>query len=700
MKYSLLSLSICSVVLLFTVKVLAQTDTDLLDLGRMQVHKKFTQHISIKGEDLEKFPAANLSEALNVWLYGTFSNKNTLVYVVDGNITTDVNVYSVYNIEEVVFIQNAAVQLNGAVQNAQMAYIKTRRNRPGMSGMTLAAQTNMVERRLLSPLDKQAEEAGNDKSSDLSLFHRYYLSAYKNTNRSKFGISAAYMRDVFPVIESKNMGTVKEPGLGRLNFNGYANTEIGKSSSLDVYINYAPQRIKGEQNLNTDYSDTFYTSKLKTGLVNSGMKLESNFSRALSNTLNFEYGNYNQDDHERSTSVFKNAVNNAYSTSDESLQQTANNFLLRDNLVYSKSFSGLTIEPSLNFSFRYRNWHYRDSLAQFNYTDEINLGYSYRWSIQKAYARVYLLTPSINFYYKDIFNIQGGLVVNLSESGGEEIERRHPFVTSSLYIVRLIDRNSKTGLRLFGSYAQTGSFADDPNLAANLDDDFYTSDPYMPLVSGGWRLPSSDPDEKNNKSIQAGVDLSLLKRLNLSYSYNQIDFNLAIYVSNPYSPGYYSIIRAKGKMKSHAIRISGSLVTNDKVTWNASASVASLFDKIVKVEGSNFGLTNNSHVSLNGITDRRVWSGGWTNRFALNNFTAEVDVLAKFRGTINNGDYSSDIYNSVILQNLSFGYRIPSSKLKGLEVYLNSRNLLGNKKQNITDGRRYFGLGFKAGLTK
>lgn len=705
MKHSLLSLSICSLFLLFTVNVLAQTDTDLLDLGRVQVHKKFTQHISIKGGDLEKFPAANLSEALNVWLYGTFSNKNTLVYVIDGNITTDVNVYSVYDIEEVTFIQNAMVQLNGVVQNAQMAYIKTRRNQPGKSGVTVAAQTNMVERRLLYPEDKQAEETNNDKTSDLSLFHRYYISAYKNTNRSKFGISAAYLKDVFPEPESEKIEVVKQPTLGRLNFNGYANAEIGKSSNLDIYLNYAPQRIKEEQNWNSNDADVVQNTKHKTGVINTGIKFKNKFSTAISNTLNFEYGNYNQDDYDGSRSVFSNSAYNYYSTSDKSLRQTANNFLLRDNFVYNKSFSGWTIEPSLNFSFRYRNWHKKDSLAQLSYSNGANTGYSYSWSAYKAYTRVYLLTPSINFHYKDLFNIQGGLVVNLSESGGTDIERRFPFISSSVDVVRLIDRNSKTGLRLFGSYAQTGSFADDLNLAANLDDDFHASDVYIPLVFDGSMLFPNDPDEKY-KNIQAGADLILFDRVILSYSYNQREFSSAV-LQYLYSPSYpsspsFRYVPAKGEMKSHAIRLGGDILSNNKFKWNTSASITTVFNTVDNSEefGIGYLFINNTYVGINQIQGKRVWSGGWANRLSLNSFTAEVDLLTKFRGTISNGGYSSGIYNSVMLQNLSVGYRIPSSRLQGLEVYLNSRNLIRNNKQNITDGRRYFGFGFKAAFTR
>src|SRR5882724_2865291 len=89
------------------VPLLAQNDSSYFDLGVVRLQKKFAQYQSIKGADLEKMPFANLSEAINVWLYGVYSNSASLVYLVDGNIVPDVNAWSIYDIEEVVLVQSA-----------------------------------------------------------------------------------------------------------------------------------------------------------------------------------------------------------------------------------------------------------------------------------------------------------------------------------------------------------------------------------------------------------------------------------------------------------------------------------------------------------------------------------------------------------------------------------------------------------------
>src|SRR5580692_11625037 len=83
-------------------RVTAQEESQPLDAGYLHLKKDFTQTITIKGSDLERMPFSNLSEALSPWLYGAYTQPEALQYVVDGIRVTDVNAYSVHDIEEVV----------------------------------------------------------------------------------------------------------------------------------------------------------------------------------------------------------------------------------------------------------------------------------------------------------------------------------------------------------------------------------------------------------------------------------------------------------------------------------------------------------------------------------------------------------------------------------------------------------------------
>src|SRR5688572_3917933 len=116
-----LALLFCS----FYTLLFAQNDTSWLDLGRIKLKKEFTQSVTIKGKDLEQMPFASLAEAINVWLYGLATNNYSVAYVIDGNMITDVNAYSIHDIEEIILVQNALVQLNGATKEKQLVLITT-----------------------------------------------------------------------------------------------------------------------------------------------------------------------------------------------------------------------------------------------------------------------------------------------------------------------------------------------------------------------------------------------------------------------------------------------------------------------------------------------------------------------------------------------------------------------------------------------
>jgi len=86
---------------------------------------------------------------------------------------------------------------------------------------------------------------------------------------------------------------------------------------------------------------------------------------------------------------------------------------------------------------------------------------------------------------------------------------------------------------------------------------------------------------------------------------------------------------------------------------------------------------------------------------AYRNFFGGVDVLY-FLGTKNfdiaNGNVSITKFNSISLQNVYAGYRMKTSGFKNLEVFATGRNIFQNQKENITDSRKYYGLGLKFSL--
>jgi len=100
-------------------------------------------------------------------------------------------------------------------------------------------------------------------------------------------------------------------------------------------------------------------------------------------------------------------------------------------------------------------------------------------------------------------------------------------------------------------------------------------------------------------------------------------------------------------------------------------------------------------------TGNNQWTGGWVNRLSYRDFFAGADLLYQFGEkiyTLENGKFVASTINSFSLQNLYAGYHLKIKGLKNPEAFANGRNIFQNKKEDITDDRKYYGLGIKLSL--
>lgn len=81
--------------LVLTQVALAQSDSNYYDIGRIQIKKEFTQATSIKAEDIARQPFLNLSEVIRSRANGALTQKDQMVYVVDGITVTDIDAYNI-----------------------------------------------------------------------------------------------------------------------------------------------------------------------------------------------------------------------------------------------------------------------------------------------------------------------------------------------------------------------------------------------------------------------------------------------------------------------------------------------------------------------------------------------------------------------------------------------------------------------------
>ncbi|HZX59756.1 MAG TPA: hypothetical protein VFE54_13560, partial [Mucilaginibacter sp.] len=326
-----LLLSAVLAVLLFSVAD-AQDDSLYYDLGRTLVRKTNTKTTTIKGADLEKYQASNLSDAINVWLYGTYSTSASIVYVINGNILTDVNVYSIFDIEEVTLVESATAQASGAGPGRQMVLIKLRTDRPGSHGIEVNGQSSLVDaRNTLGPSLAAASAPANT-----SVYNNYYIAWYRNYKKVQMGVSTEYQRDVDPKQSGYGLEFLQPASFNRFKLNAYLSASLWKGTTLNFGASYLPQTNRYSFNLDTldlytittDHTDHF--TQVSQHLFNTDLSIKSNIAKGLINRLSVAYAHSNYFEKDLFNSSYNTGAATAGSDSTISNINRSHNFLFRD----------------------------------------------------------------------------------------------------------------------------------------------------------------------------------------------------------------------------------------------------------------------------------------------------------------------------------------------------------------------------------
>ncbi len=731
--------TLIAIFLLFSTITLAQTDSSSYDLGRVSVKKEFTQSITIKGSDLEHYQFTNLADAINVWLYGTYSNASSLIYVVDGSIITDVNAYSIYDIEEITLVQNALALAGGSNADQQMVLIKLKTSCPGKQGLEINGQTSLINFR--KPINSYYE------TSTTSFYNQFYIRGYKNYKNLSLGISVDYQRDAFPSVNGNynDLQNANETNnsnfssnLNRIKLNAYLKANLGSGNTFNLRINYLPQTYNEEQNSafinNTTFiyppylssSTTNFSDKINEHVFNLNLSLNTKFNNDFSNTFTISenHFNYSEDFFYNTTAVY-NDQDSSFTTIAK-YTGSLNNLLIKDNLNYHKSWKNLNLDAAVNFSYR----NFTDSTlfntVTTNYLTNFTSSFYNQSNIQTSYGgnnihfQLYFITPTISFYHKGGFNIQMGFVNLLNSNkdfiSNNNVDKLFPFVTATLYAGKLFGINNDE-FKIFGSFSRQSQLLADyyttlvdfntPNASpANTNFQLGSSDGFKNNI---YSSPANPYNSYNN--FQIGAELKVGQNLILDYSFEDryyktlgyvLDYLYDLYGYNTYqTPNYYD-----DKIITNRIGLNYTLKSN-KINWRMGFNVSQTQLQIKMHDDINNTNNFTDQYYVNNLSKGYRWSGGFTNRFNYKTFFAGLDLLYQI------GDRNYNLYNlnltldtrtvpldnnSFSLQNLYVGERLKIAKLNYAEVYINGRNILQNNSSNITDNRRYFGAGFKVAL--
>jgi hypothetical protein len=689
--------------LLFS-KASAQVDTTQLDLGRMQLKKDFTQHITIKGEDLEKMPFDNLAEAINVWFYGSYTNTANLVYVIDGNLVNDVNAYSIYDIDEVTLVQSALSHINGTVQQQQLVLIKTKRPKNKGYGVTASGQA-YVSNLFTNNIPDQNDNYQTGLKSTTTVYQQYNVSAYKNTDNIQFGVSANYLRDVLPEIK-ESITTYNTPEtFNRFRFNGYFDAKIG-NSILDITAGYAPQKEKEDMYEDPSGGSTEEIQNDNEHMWNASIRLTTHIATGFVNTVHADYNNYRVNGNENTLDKF--TIDTAVIVSKNNTYNHA--IVAYDNLSYDAKFGNWGLLSSANLSFR----TVRDSSYFSSFSLDQNGSTAGSSFEEYFHEHIFLLTPSLNLYYKNYFNVEAGLLYDMSMIGSlnlynntDKTTKLFPFVSTSADVMQLFDPGSTLSVKVYGSYSLSSSWVDNFN---TLQDFTYNivqlpvlgstnneqTNPYLNAGDIDFVNYAYEVQQQNKtfKTFSAGLTVSPVKSgLVFSYFFEKSNYLSPIYVLEPFGANSTSVMLIYTNTNSTLNRVGVDYTLNTRAfQWHTGLNATMLEQKYPV----NFGPEPS--------TGSNEWTGGWVNRLGYKSFFAGVDVLYQIGAktyTYTAPDFdvlTASKFNSFSLQNLYAGYRVKVAGTKNLEIFANARNLFQNQKEDITDSRKYYGLGFNLSL--
>jgi len=716
MKTTLLACSLLLSTLFFS-PVKAQTDTTatmpqystlpdtaIYDLGRVTMKKKFTQAITIHASDLEKMPFTDLKEALTLYFNGVYGQQQKFAYVIDGVLNTDINAYSIYDIDEITIIQNAATSLNGVLPSQVLVLVKTKRGGPNQKGIIATGQFNQVKKYFDFNAGTPTSRA-NKGNTTQDIYQQYYVSAYVNTKTTKAGLSADIQHNVFPQYWNKNVYESFKPlSSNRFKFNGYLDAKLDENNTLSITAGYVPQNDRELYNDDVDSGATVNrvdqrTINQKLGYGN--IQFKSNIADLFTNNLSA--GFQRRESKANWTVTDPNALGFKSITDSTS---TVNSLIVKDDFSYQGTLDDnddFTFNANINATYRQTNDTTRLAITRLvNTTTNTNVV----GGVIKQ--KLLTITPSITLNYVDMISLQVGAQqianTNTPLFNGSRSPKILPFASLNFDVLKVLDATDSVQHRrkiiLYGSYASSMSYAEDMT-GSLLEVPFYRTT-YGAGVISIVRTPIN-PYQTYNQ-IQGGLTFSWFKKgLSFSYNYSNTKFNTIYFVESTTGATVDSAKLTTANIIIHRVGLNFTLPGQGKFKWSAGVNGAYIINKGFK---NNYALTQ-LRIFYPG---ENLITAGFATQVSYNKAFAGVSLIYDmnrgiYHASAANNNYTvyTDMVQGLTLQNVYLGYRLkPVGFARYLDVFINARNLYqqvqyieGSVPRYSPDDKRFIGGGIK-----
>ncbi len=673
---------------------IAQPDTSKYDLGSLKLNKNFTQNITIRGADLEKMPFTNLSDALAPWLYGAYTTPGTVAYVVDGNPVSDVNAYSVFDIEEVVLVQQAAGLVGTFGTQQQLVLIRTKRGK-GKQGVTVGAQTGLVN------------AGGNGVKTGTSMYHQYYARAYRNLSKISYGLSGDYQRDVFPIQKEEDIKSTTPVDLQRWRLNGYFTWRPNAANQIEATMNYAPQHGNEDISSTGGAYQLDFNSHVKQHLVLPRLLWHSDILPGLKNDLQVAFLSSR---YTANSQILESASQGNPTLIVDHIETKGSSLRANERISYELSSGGWKIEPALNASYEHVDQKFTSTSST---AQNILIGPPYSLSSGTSIAtstitmggkaNVYILTPAVDITFNRALNINGGVFLDVSGSRFRGARKSSAFASVAVDLLQLGKEESDNNLKIFASYAQQTMLTNNNYALGDLTNGTSVTPVAAPAEVVGSVGTISNPQLLVSPILivpsywvwESGVSWSILQhRLELNYTLEQRRPSALSYLDLPY--GNFNPYLQQWHSTLHHFGARVKILDGAGLRWESGLNITLLKGK---TDTSNYVEHNGKPGIGEFNSDPFSWTGGFVNRLRLGQFTAGLDLLYHFHETAyttaNNLTFTPYRVNSFVIPNIYAGYDLHLPHGEGLELFAESRGLVRNHSQDLMDARRYYTIGGK-----
>lgn len=653
----------------------AQNDSSSINAGALKLSKHFTQNVTIKGEDIERFPFSSLEDAINVYFNGAYTNAENLLYVIDGNLGADINAYSAHDIESITLLQDARALVGGVHRAQQVVIVQTRTRMTGKSSLTASASTYLTKRR---------------DQNNSSLYYQVNTTGRYSRRNFEVGASVSYLRDAVPGVRTDKTIDTDPEQLSRLSGNAWVTAILGRSV-LSVRLNVSPKKFAAGE-LYMVYADVKADDegKIKYLQLYPTATLSTQISKKFYNEFNAGYTRLTAKSHAERL-VSDDNGNGSFSL--ENSYTRYREIFAREEFGFNHLFGNWQLNTSLNVYGTFRKEKFSENAFATNGTAG-GIMASMSENLRKEHGLIF--TPVFNITQRSIFNFQGGVQYNTTrQMWGQADKKIHPFALVAVDLLRMANRDSRVGLMLHGSYAETKS------------DLFYFYRPavYVYRWANGVIEPVLISSEyatqyKLHRATAAGVTFSLAEdRLKFTYTHEQKGYSIDSYRSVPTNSGYVDVLGvAKVNLRTHRIGVQYETSAGKNFRYKTLLGVYKMQSTLTQNEP---GIYVSPFISQGGYP-QPGWSGGLTNEICINKFIAGVNALYYFDEHTWVSEYSNGVNpslqksNSIIVQHIYAGYQINRS-----ELYLSGRNLFGDSKSLSLNGDVvYVGIGAKISLLK